>query len=160
MKTFLFLIMSLNAYAFKPVSNVRYVTLNEKFSLALDEVVWLKGTKFTLSYKGMKEHTPCAMPGQNCGAGYTPPQPQYKFSGCKPLQICQYAIIAGDGNNKSANFEIKTAESCDVNKQILAKDQCLYEMTAMYLLDEKVCEKIQTALIKADCLKVFKPSKK
>ncbi len=62
----------------KPHEHV--VELNQEVEIRMGDTVALKGTDFSAKLVGFALRTECAVPGGNCGAGYSPdPEPEFLY---------------------------------------------------------------------------------
>jgi len=145
MKIFLLLILMSSAFA-----KTHEVNLAEKVTFTTGDVIKLKGTNYSIEVGGPYEPVQCAMPGQNCGAGYRPPVPTFKVN-CSETP-CSYILHTFNQSGTSGTLSIETEETC--LKKAHQANSCFYDY-ARALKSDEGCMQLKTAVGKFHCLKRF-----
>lgn len=139
--TFLFSVFSMAA--------TYEVQLSQSQKLKPNDHVKLKGSSFEVVYKGVVEPVPCAIPGQNCGAAYRPPRPEFDVT-CTGAD-CAYVYVEGSGNTlPDVSITVENEETC-------AKDttqSCIRKFGQNFKSGQE-CTTLKTALGKFHCLGRF-----
>jgi len=145
MRIFLLLILMSSAFA-----KTHEVSLSESVTFNTGDLISLKGTSYSVEVGGPYEPVKCAIPGRNCGAGYTPPRPVFNIK-CAG-DPCPYILQTFNQSGTSGTLSVETEETC-VQKGNQA-NTCFYDY-ARGLKSDEGCMKLKTALGKFHCLKRF-----
>jgi hypothetical protein len=146
---YLFLILLVSA-AF---AKTHEVSLGEKVVFTTGDVITLKGTNYSITVGDPYEPVACAIPGQNCGKGYRPPEPTFDVKCSK--SPCPYIFQNSNQSGTSGTLSIETEETC-VSKGHQA-DSCFYAYSNSLKTDDG-CMTLKTAMGKFYCLKRFRKS--
>jgi hypothetical protein len=127
------------------------VNLSQKIEFNTGDVIKLKGSDFRVDIVA-KKGTECAVPGFNCGSGYTPPHPEFKID-CQKKEPCPFVILKESKNATSGTISIENEKSCETNQP----ENCFSAFALMARSDE-VCQELKSPMGRYYCLKSFEKS--
>lgn len=144
---FLFLILFISdSYA-----KTHTVSLSEKIEFNSGDIITLKDSLFSVEI-GSDPGTTCAVPGFNCGSGYSPPSPTYLVK-CGEKKLCPYVLMTNQKNATSGNLSIEDETSCEKNDP----ENC-FSQFARYADGDTSCMNLISPLGRYYCLKRFEKS--
>lgn len=124
------------------------VQLSQKQSLQPGDKIKLQNTNYEVVYKGVIEPVACANPGQNCGATYQPPHPEFEVNCSKD---CSYVYVEGLQNVlPEINLSIESEETCTKD----STNYCIKKFGQSFKTGQE-CLQLKTALAKFHCLGRF-----
>lgn len=110
----------------------------------------LKDSKYTVKVGGPYEPVKCAIPGQNCGAGYSPPRPIFDVQCIE--DPCPYVMDSETTSGTTGTIVVHSEETCGAKKH--QANSCFYQFARAYKSDEG-CKNLKTALGRYQCLVVY-----
>lgn len=124
------------------------VQLSQKKILQPGDKIKLQNTNYEVLYKGIVEPVACANPGQNCGATYQPPRPEFETNCSKD---CDYVYVEGLHNVlPEVNLSIENEETCIKD----TTNYCIKKFGQSFTTGHE-CLQLKTALAKFYCLGRF-----
>ncbi len=127
------------------------VSLSEQVSFQAGNTYHLKGSYFSVEV-GTNPGTKCAVPGFNCGSGYTPPHPTFNIN-CNSHMPCDYTVMTNAKDSSTGILSIESESSCEKKQP----EQCFMAFSQQHKTDEG-CMKMKTPMGKYYCLDRFKNS--
>lgn len=127
------------------------VELSQNVEFNSGDIITLKNSVFSVRI-GADPGTECAVPGYNCGSGYSPPAPTFTVD-CGNHKSCPYVLLSESKDATSGNLSIEDEKSCE------KKDppRCFYQFAHNFKTDEG-CMKLKSPSGRYYCLKKFEHS--